>query len=132
MQNYQLFDWISRFNFKIEKEAYFIPAGNDSKIELDPKNFLPDSVRYNLFQLRFYDVRWLLRIGGEKRRELKLDIPKRIAANYCRKIGEDGEVFLSTTIHRITELNFDFNRKPKVVRYKFNCVGGKAEKRMFY
>ena len=57
---------------------------------------------------------------------------KRIAANYCRKLGEDGEVFLTTTIHRITEFNYDFNRKPKVVRYKFKCVDGKAKNNMFY
>jgi len=132
MQNYQLFDWINRFNFKIEREVFFIPAGNDSKIELDHKDFLPDTVRYNLFQLRFHDVRWLLRIGGEKRHELKRDIPKRIAANYCRKLDENGEVFLSTTIHRITEDNFDFKKKPRVVRYKFNCVGGKAKNGVFY
>lgn len=132
MQNYQLFDWISRFNFKIDKEAYFIPSGSNSKIELNPKDFLPDSVRYNLFQLRFYDVKWLLTVRGEKRRELKTDIPKRIAANYCRKIGKDGEVFLSTTIHRITEFNFDFNRNPKKTRYKFYCLDGKPKKGMFY
>ena len=132
MQNYQLFDWISRFNFKIEKEALFIPAGSDSKIELNPKDFLPDSVRYNLYQLRFYDVKWLLTIRGNKRQELKRDIPKRIAETYCRKIGEDGEVFLSTKIHRITEFNFDFNRKPKRVRYKFKCVDKTAKNGMFY
>ena len=77
MQNYQLFDWISRFNFKIEKEEYFIPAGTDKKILLNHKDFLPDAVRYNLFQLRFYGVKWLLVIRGEKFRELKRDIPKK-------------------------------------------------------
>ena len=132
MQNYQLFDWINRFNFKIEKEQYFIPAGTDTKIKLNHKDFLPDAVRYNLFQLRFYGVKWLLVIRGEKMRELRVDIPTRISANYCRKLGEDGEVFLSTTIQRITEFNFDFSRKPKVVRYKFNCVNGKAKNNMFY
>ena len=132
MQNYQLFDWISRFNYKIEKEEYFIPAGTDKKIALDHTDFLPDAVRYNLFQLRFYGVKWLLVIRGQKHQELKRDIPKRIAANYCRKLGEDGEVLLKTTIHRITEFNYDFNRKPQVVRYKFNCVNGKPKKNMFY
>ena len=132
MQNYQLFDWINRFNFKVEKEVYFIPAGKNSKIELNYKDFLPDAVRYNLFQLRFHDVRWLLRIHGIKNQRLKTDIPKRIAAKYCRQIGEDGEVFLTTKIQRITEYNFDFKKKPKVVRNKFNCVNGKAGKVTFY
>lgn len=132
MQNYQLFDWINRFNFKIEKEEFFIPAGTSKKVRLNHKDFLPDSVRYNLFQLRFYDVKWILTVRGNKRQELKRDIPKRIAANYCRKLGEDGEVRLSTTIHRITEENYDFKIKPKRVRYKFQCVDGKAKKAKFY
>ena len=132
MQNYQLFDWINRFNYKIEKEEYFKPAGSDSKIKLNHKDFLPDAVRYNLFQLRFHGVRWLLWIRGEKRYELRRDIPKRIAAKYCRELDQDGEVFLSTKIQRITEYNYDFKKKPKIVRFKFSCVDGKAVNRTFY
>lgn len=132
MQNYQLFDWISRFNFKIEIEAQFKPLGSGELIHLNPEDFLPNTVRYNLFQLRFYDVKWLLPICGEKKRELKLDIKTRIAAKYCKIINEDSEVFIQTTIHRITENNIDFTRRPQRFRYKFKCKNGQAGKGTFY
>ena len=121
IQNYQLFDWIDRFNYKIEYKVYFRPVSSKKSEMLDHTDFLPNSVRYTLFQLRLYDIRWILRISGEKRKELREDIPYRIASKYCRQLNRDGEVNIIVTMKKITFDNIDMKKLYGNRRIRFVC-----------
>ncbi|NIP31743.1 MAG: hypothetical protein GTO02_11465 [Candidatus Dadabacteria bacterium] len=124
-QHYQLFDWIHRFNFKIERKVGIVPLGLRKQREIKHTDFFPNDVRFILFQLRNYDIRWILHIGKDVVDELKEDIRNGIAKKYCKKINRDGEVNIITTLHRITPDNIYFTKEPKVFDLSFTCYQGK-------
>ena len=126
VQNYQLFDWINRFNFKIEYDVSFRPVSSKSTVKLDHSDFLPPNVRHSLLQLRLYDIRWILKIRGEKREELREDFPRRIATKYCRKLDEDGEVRIIVDLTRVTYNNIDLKKHFSKRTITFDCRDNKV------
>lgn len=126
VQNYQLFDWIYRFNYRIEYDVYYRPLSSDRFEKLNHTDFMPNTVRHSLTQLRLYDIRWILKIRGEKRDELRDDITYRIASKYCRELKEDGNITILTTLRKITYDNIDLKKMYGKRRIKFNCMDNKV------
>ena len=120
-QDYKLFDWIYRLNYKFEHQVYFTSAETKTTEKLDHTDFFPNSVRYVVMQLRLYDAKWVLTIGGEKRKELREDVPYRIASKYCKQLKEDGKVIILVTLRRVTFDNIDLKKHYGKRRIEFGC-----------
>lgn len=126
IQDYKLFDWIYRLNYNLDYEVKFTAEDNTESYFLNHTDFFPESVRYTVFQLRLYDARWILHIKNEKRKELKKDVPYRIASKYCGELENDGDVNMKVTIRRITPDNIDLKKISAVRRIKFKCKDNKV------
>ena len=71
VQNYYLFNWIDRLNYHADKEVIFYRSGFNTPQEIDPEGVLPRTVRHTIFQMRLYDIRWLLKMPRKSEEELK-------------------------------------------------------------
>ena len=80
----------------------------------------------DLPQLRLYNARWILKITGEKSKELKQDIARGIASKYCKMLDENGSVYILTEIKRINFNNIDQKRVFGFRRLNFSCVDHKV------
>ena len=127
-QHYQLFDWIYRFNFKLKRDVTFHPSDNSGPVKLSHREFFPGSVRYTLFQLRNYDIKWILVVDSDIKGEFKRDLRQRMANKYCRELEKDGKVRILTTLQRITPDNIDLSKPPERYFMSFECFSDKAYK----
>lgn len=126
IQNYYLFNWIDRLNYHVKQEAVFYPSYNRNPQHLDPATIIPRTVRHTLFQMRLYDIPWLLRFRKDLKDDLKRDIANQISRRACERAGENGRFVLSTTLHRVTPDNIELKKRGKIYRMSFKCFQNKA------
>ena len=112
--------------YKIDRKVGIVPLGLRMERKLEHTDYLPNSVRFTLFQLRNYDIRWIFHVNKKIEKELKKDIKNGIAKKYCRDMKRDGEISIITTLHRITPDNIDRSKKPEKYKLEFTCYEGKA------
>jgi hypothetical protein len=126
IQNYYLFNWIDRLNYQVDQEAVFYPSPNSAPQYLDPRTILPRTVRHTLFQMRLYDIPWLMRFPKDRLDILKRDIGNRISTRACERVGENGRFVLTTTLRRVTPDNIELKKKTRTYKMSFTCSQNRA------
>jgi hypothetical protein len=121
-QDYQLFNWIDKKNWRGEHRIEIRRPGEEPRA-IDPAEFFPQSLRAVLLQSYVHDVRWI-KVPDEHRGRLKRSILQRFARRYCRRTDEPGRVVVSSFVHQILPDDLDFERGEDRFLVEFECRRG--------
>ncbi len=120
-QNYYLFNWIDRLNYHYEQSIIFTDASSGKSEDIDVHTIFPRTVRHTLWQMRLYNIRWILIFNKEQDMALKRDILEKMETRICGHIERPGRVEFTTLLHRVTAKNVGLTKKPRKYSFKFYC-----------
>lgn len=124
-QDYQLFNWIDKKNWRGEHVLYRLRDGGAAPEVVPPADFFPTPLRAVLLQSYLHDIRWI-KIPDEHRPRLKRAILERLARRYCRRGAPDGLVTVSSFVHPIVPDDLEFRRGRMNFLVEFRCRAGEA------
>ena len=121
-QNYYLFNWVDRLNYYLDQTIKFTNSTTQHSYIIDINDIIPSTTRHIIWQMRLYNIRWLMVLNKEQLNEHRNDIEKKLKTRICKNIGKTGKVEFITYLHEITPENLDFSKKPVIYGYKFDCI----------
>ena len=122
-QDYQLFNWIDKKNWRGETVVWSIARGPQGLAE-PAADLFPPSLRGVLLQAYLHDVRWI-KVPREYREALKQSILSRAAQRFCRRHPTDA-VVAETVTQRITPDNVNLDQGETKFLMEFQCRNGGA------
>jgi len=122
-QDYQLFNWIDKKNWRGEILVWSIARGPSGVAE-PAADLFPPSLRGVLLQAYLHDVRWI-KVPREHRETLKQSILSRAAQRFCRRHPTDA-VITETVTQRITPDTVNLDHGETRFMMEFQCRDGDA------
>ncbi len=98
-QDYQLFNWIDRKNFRVRYRVRATRADGQRRA-LPSDHLFPTSLRATLLQSYLHNIRWIA-VPREHRLALKQAILQRFANRFCRLHRVEGRVSAWSQVHRV-------------------------------
>lgn len=117
-QDYQLFNWIDKKNWRGETHAWSVAA--PSRVLLPADSLFPRSLRGVLLQAYLHDVRWM-KVPEEHRATLKQSILAQAAGRYCRARPADDSIVVSAVIQRIEPTDVALKQRAHTFLMEFQC-----------
>lgn len=118
-QDYQLFNWIDKKNWRGETRAWSVtttPSGS----RLPADSLFPRSLRGVLLQAYLHDVRWM-KVPEEHRPLLKQSILAHAAGRYCRARPADDSIVVGAVTQRIEPTDVALKQRRHIFLMEFQC-----------
>jgi hypothetical protein len=119
-QEYHLFDWIDRFNYRVTYRVH-TPRPDGTTQSLDPTSLFPQSLRAILLQGYVHNVRWM-RVPSQHRNPLKYSILSRLAQRFCRQQTLTTPVTAWARVQRIRPDNVALTQGQEQFLMTFRCA----------
>jgi hypothetical protein len=123
-QQYQLFDWIDRRNYRFRYEVIEQP-GSMAERRIPSEDLFPNSNRSQLLQCYLHDLCWF-QIPAERQAEVKKSLMLRLARRYCRQHSPRGSISVYSVVERITAVQARQVERGPFVLFRFRWQAGQV------
>lgn len=123
-QDYRLFNWIDRKNYRGEARVVFRPKEGEPR-DLDPRLLAPHSMRSALLESYLFGPPWIV-VPWKHRDELRQSLLERSAARFCRQNPLEGTVRATALVQRLVPEDPGLTKGEEQFVMEFECSGGKA------